>query len=53
MSGRGHRSRMVLDVVERCSRVEGEMWDCKNGFEEVRSVPLDERIVTSTGEKEL
>lgn len=29
------------------------MWECMTGIEEVRSVPLEERIVTSMGEKEL
>lgn len=33
--------------------MEEEIWECKTGIEEVRSVPLEERIVTWIEEKEL
>ena len=52
MPGSG-QSRIAVEVAERGSSVEEEMWECRIGVKEVRLVPLDDWIVTSIGITEL
>ena len=42
-----------MEVWERFWGVVRGTWECRTGIEGVRSVPLEERIVISMGEKEL
>ena len=49
-SDRG-QCRMEVEFEERFRSVERGMWECRIGVEGVRSVPLEERMVTSTGKE--
>ena len=40
---------MEVEFEERFRSAERGMWECRTGMEGVRSVPLEEKTVTSTG----
>ena len=42
---------MEVEFEERFRRGERGMWECRIGVEGVRSVPLEERMVTRTGKE--
>ena len=45
------QSRMEVEFEERFRSAERGMWECRIGIEGVRFVPLEERMVTSTGKE--
>ena len=43
--------RMEVEFAKRFRRGGRGMWECRIGIERVRSVPLEERMLTSTGKE--